>query len=61
MFISEPVRAYLYPILVAIIGVLVAYGIIDSEQAAVWTAVGVAVLGVAGVETARSKVTPVAK
>jgi hypothetical protein len=56
---TEPVRAYLYPVLLAVVGVLVGYGIIEQTQAALWIALGAALLGVPAVERARSKVTPV--
>jgi hypothetical protein len=56
---TEPVRAYLYPVLLAVVGVLVGYGIIEQTQAALWIALGAALLGVPAVESARSKVTPV--
>lgn len=59
--ISEPLRTYLYPILTALVGVLVGYGVLSEDQAPLWIALGAAVLGTAGTELARSKVTPVAK
>lgn len=57
----EPIRAYLYPVLVAGVALLVAYGIVDDGQAAVWVALGAALLGAGtvGIEAARSKVSPV--
>ena len=57
--LREPVRVWIYSVLVALVAVLVAYGVIDSEQAPLWIALGAAVLGVAGTEAARAKVTPV--
>lgn len=59
--VSEPVRTALYPVLVAIIGLLVAYGVLDEQGASLWLALAVAILGVSGVEVARSRVTPVTK
>lgn len=58
---SEPVRTYLYPVLVAVVGILVAYGVIDQEQSVLWIALGAAALGVPAIEAARSKVTPVGR
>lgn len=57
----EPVRTYLYGLLAPVLAVLVAYGVMDEQQTAVWFAVAVAVLGIPAVEVARAKVTPVAK
>jgi len=56
---AEPLRIYLGGVLAALVAVLVAYGVIDSEQAPLWIALGAAILGVAGTEAARSRVTPV--
>lgn len=56
---SEPVRAYLYPLLLAVVGVLVGYGVLEQQQGSLWIALGAALLGVPAVEKARSKVTPV--
>lgn len=38
-------RQYVYVVLCALVPVLVFYGIVDSQTAALWTAVGAAVLG----------------
>lgn len=57
--VSEPVRKWIYGILVAVAAVLVFYGIIAEESVIVWTAVLQAVLVVPFVETARVKVSPV--
>lgn len=54
----EPVRKYLYALLVPLTAVLVYYGIVDNESAPLWIAVATAVLGPTAVETARNKVTP---
>lgn len=56
---SEPVRTYLYPVLIAVVALLVGYGILEQEQGALWIGLGAALLGVPAVEKARSKVTPV--
>ena len=56
---AEPLRIYLGGVLAALVAVLVAYGIIDGDQAPLWIALGTAVLGIGGVEAARSRVTPV--
>lgn len=54
----EPVRVYLYGVLVAIVAVLVGYGVLDGSQAALWLALGSALLAVPAVEAARSRVSP---
>jgi len=58
---AEPVRTYLYPVLLAVVGVLVGYGVLEQTQAALWIALGAALLGVPAVEKARSRVSPVAE
>lgn len=55
----EPVRKYLYALLLPLVGVLVYYGIVDNESAPLWIALATGVLGVPAVEVARSKVSPV--
>lgn len=55
---NEPVRRWLYGTLVAVAGVLMAYGILTSETVIVWTALLEAVLVVPFVESARAKVRP---
>lgn len=57
----EPVRVYVYTVLVAVVAILVVYGILDSEQAPLWLALAAAVVSVPAVEGARAKVTPTAK
>lgn len=54
----EPVRKYLYGLLVPLAAVLVAYGLVDNESAPLWIALATAVLGVPAVEAARSRVKP---
>jgi len=57
---SEPVRTALYPILALIVGFAAARGLIDNETAVFVASLGALILGAAGVEVARSQVTPVA-
>lgn len=54
---NEPLRAALYPL----IAFAVFFFVKDAETADVITGIVAAVLGVAGTEVARAKVTPVAK
>lgn len=56
---TEPVRLYLYPVLTAVLGVLVYYGVVEADAVPLWTVLIGAVLAVGGVEVARSKVSPV--
>lgn len=56
---SEPVRLYLYPVALAVLGVLGYYGVVESGSVPVWTVLIGAALSVGGIETARSKVSPV--
>lgn len=58
---TEPVRTYLYSLLVPVLAVLVYYGVVESAATAMWIAVGTAVLGIPAVEVARGKVTPNSK
>lgn len=58
---SEPVRSYLYAILVPLVALLVAGGIVSGALAPFIVAVVVAVLGGATVETVRSAVSPAVK
>jgi len=51
---TEPVRRALYPVVVAVVALLVAYGVIDAERAPLWIGLAVAILGPAAVETARA-------
>jgi hypothetical protein len=57
----EPVRKYLYTLLVPVVAVLIYFGIVDNESAPLWIGLVTALLGVPAVEVARSKVTPVPK
>lgn len=56
----QPVRVYLYGVLVPGEALAVSYGLLTDNQGALWLALGAAVLVVPGVEIARAKVTPVA-
>lgn len=56
----QPVRAYLYGVLIPGEALAVSYGLLSDNQGALWLALGAAVLVVPGVELARAKVTPVA-
>ena len=53
---NEATRAYIYRVLVALVPVLVAYGILDSRQVSVWLGLAAAVLGfgLASANTSRS-------
>lgn len=55
----EPVRAYLYGLLAPAAALAVAYGLVDSNQAALWVALGGVVLVPGAAELARRKTTPV--
>lgn len=54
----EPVRVRLYGVLTAIVGLLVARGLLTGLEAPLWLALAAAALGVGGVESARAHVTP---
>lgn len=56
----QPVRAYLYGVLIPGEALAVSYGLLSDNQGALWLALGAAVLVVPGVEIARAKVTPTA-
>lgn len=58
LFRSEPVRVYVYGLAAALVALLVAYGVLDGGQAAVWLAVVTALLAVPAAEGARSMVVP---
>lgn len=55
----EPVRFYLYGVLLGGEGVALTYGLLSKEQAAAWLGLGAAMLAVPAIERARSRVTPV--
>lgn len=57
----EPVRARLYLVVVAIVALLVAYGLVAGAIAPLWLALAAAALGVPGVESARSRVSPIGR
>lgn len=50
---TEPLRRALYPIAVALVALLVGYGVVDGEQAPLWLSLAVAVLMPGGIEVAR--------
>lgn len=54
---AEPVRLYLYAVAAAVLGLLVAYGVLTGEQAGIWAGVAAAVLSVPVTEGVRSQVT----
>lgn len=46
MFIKDPqLRAYIYGVLVALGAIALAYGIVTSEELAVWLGLGGSILG----------------
>ena len=55
---AEPVRLYLYGVGGALLLLLVGYGVLTGEQAALWSGVLLAATLAPAVEKARSKVTP---
>lgn len=55
----EPVRVYLYTIVVAVMAALVVFGVVDGSQSTVILGVVAAAVAVPAVETARSKVRPI--
>lgn len=56
---TEPVRVYLYGIVLAVLLVLVAYGLLTAELVPLWAGLAAAVLLAPGIEAARNRVTPV--
>lgn len=61
----EPIRLYVYPLLVILVGILLTRGVIDGATAdlirGLLEALAVGVLGVSAAEAARARVTPEAK
>lgn len=55
---AEPVRLYLYGVGLAVLLLLVGYGLIGGDQAALWSGLLVALVLAPAVEKARSTVTP---
>ena len=45
MNLSEPTRAWVYRVLLAVIPILTAYGVVDDQLAPLFIALGAAVLG----------------
>lgn len=56
----EPVRAYLYGLLAPAAGLAVAYGVVSTDKAALWVALGGVVLVPGAAELARRKTVPYA-
>jgi hypothetical protein len=50
---TEPIRRALYPVVVAVVALLVAYGLLDAERVPLWLGLAVAILGPGGIEAAR--------
>lgn len=42
---KESTRAYIYRIVLAVMGLAIVYGVIDADDAPLWISLGVAVLG----------------
>lgn len=57
----EPIRLYVYPLLVILVGLLVTRGAIDASVGDLVVAAATALLGIGAAEAARAKVTPEAK
>lgn len=55
---AEPVRLYLYGVLLAVLALLVAYGVLTAELVPVWVALVTAAVLAPGIEKARASVTP---
>lgn len=55
---SEPVRAYSYSVIVAVLGLLVGLGVVTASLVPLIVTVAAVVLAVGGVEKARAAVTP---
>lgn len=53
---TNPVRLVQYPVVVAVVALLVWYGVIAAEAAPLWLALAAAVLSAAGIEVARAQV-----
>lgn len=56
---SEPVRVWVYPVLLVVLGIAVKQGVVDADTESLVQLVLVAVLGVGGVEAVRGRVSPV--
>jgi hypothetical protein len=56
----QPVRSYLYGVLVPGEALAVSYGLVSDNQGALWLALGAAALVVPAAEAARARVTPTA-
>lgn len=58
---TEPARVHIYAALTPVVGILVERGVVTSSYVPYIEAGLLAVLGIAGVETARSQVVPISK
>lgn len=56
--VPEPVRRYVYGVMLALAAAGIVYGIIDNTQAAIWLGVASAVLSIPTAELPRAKVRP---
>jgi hypothetical protein len=56
---SEPVRVWMYPLLLAVMGIAVAQGYIDTDTQGLIELVLMSLLGIGGVEGVRGRVAPV--
>lgn len=54
----EPVRAYVYTVVTAVVALISGHGIVSEDHASLWLAVATAVLGLGGTEAARRRVSP---
>lgn len=55
---SEPLRLYVYPALVAVVGILIVRGYLDADLGDLITAIATLIIGIPAAEVARKKVTP---
>lgn len=55
---AEPVRLYLYGVLLAVLALLVGYGILAAELVPLWIALATALVMAPGIEKARASVSP---
>lgn len=58
---NEPVRLYLYSVLVSVLALLVLKGLLSGDEMVAYLGVAATVLGVPAIEKARASVTPVGK
>lgn len=55
---AEPVRLYVYGLLLAVLALLVGYGILTAELVPLWVGLVTAAVMAPGVEAARGRVSP---